>query len=317
MAALLAEAGGRERRTPAPRDRAADPGFRVLNADGSADGGVAEVWLYEEIGGWWGLDAASFVDTINAISAPRIRLRINSPGGDVFDGIAIYQALLSHPATVDVQIDGLAASAASYVAQAGDTVSIGASAMMMIHDAWGFAVGDARDMRSLADLLDKISTAIADVYATRAGGSVDAWRTAMLAETWYTGREAVDAGLADTVLDAGKRKADPGQGDPSQGGSDPAPADRADPLHRAWDLSLFRYAGRSVAPAPKSCADPDPDPQAPVGAPTTPADTDPAPAAEDQDDDPAPDVDQTWADLTGQLATPEDPFASMTRGLLL
>lgn len=163
----------------------------------SAD--VAEVMIYDEIGAW-GITASSFTKDLDAVTAKELSIRISSPGGDVFDGLAILNALRAHPAKKTVTVDGLAASAASFIAMAGDHIVMSPQSMMMVHDAQGLAIGDARDMRSLADLLDKTSDNIASVYATRSGRPVAEWREIMLAETWYTDQEAVDAGLADEVL---------------------------------------------------------------------------------------------------------------------
>lgn len=191
---------------------------------------TAEVLLYDEIGGWWGLTADDFARDMQALKASRITLRINSPGGDVFDGLAIYNTLRLHPANITCRVEGLAASAASFIAMAGDTIQMCRGSMMMIHDAMGFAVGNAADMRGLAELLDKASDNIADLYSARSGGSVEQWRDAMRAETWYSAREAVEARLADELL---------GEPDPDDDG----PTDR-------WDLSVFAHAGRDNAPAP-------------------------------------------------------------------
>lgn len=159
----------------------------------------AEVSIYDEIG-FWGVTASDFVKELGGVSASALNVHINSPGGDVFDGLAILNALRSHPAKKTVTVDGLAASAASFIAMAGDTIKMSPQSMMMIHDASGLCMGDARDMRDLADLLDKTSENIANVYAQRTGKPVDEWRKAMLAETWYTDQEAVDAGLADMIV---------------------------------------------------------------------------------------------------------------------
>jgi ATP-dependent Clp endopeptidase proteolytic subunit ClpP len=158
----------------------------------------AEVSIYDEIG-FWGVTADDFIKDLNKVTAPTISLRINSPGGDVFDGIAIYNAIKRHKATVNVHVDGLAASAASFIAMAGDKVTMSTHSQLMIHDAWGLAIGPAEDMRKMADMLDKSSDNIAAIYANRAGGTKDEWRDKMRAETWLTDREAVDAGLADLV----------------------------------------------------------------------------------------------------------------------
>lgn len=166
----------------------------------------AEVYIYDEIG-YWGVTANEFAQELRSITAPTIQLHLNSPGGDVFAGIAIYNALKAHKATVNVHIDALAASIASVIAQAGDNISIAKNAQMMIHDAHGFTVGTADDHREMADLLDASSDIIAEVYADRAGGSTKDWRSTMKATTWYRGAEAVEAGLADAVQEAAPSKA--------------------------------------------------------------------------------------------------------------
>lgn len=161
----------------------------------------AEVAIYDEIG-FWGVTASDFVRDLQGVQAKNITLHINSPGGDVFDGIAILNALRQHSATVDVVIDGLAASAASFIAMAGDTITMAPNAMIMIHEASGLVIGNAEDMTEMAALLDKTSANIANVYAQRAGGTAEDWRQAMRVETWYSDQEAVDAGLADAILGA-------------------------------------------------------------------------------------------------------------------
>jgi len=191
----LAERG----RAMVRRPTATGDWYRVANADGDR----AELYIYGVIGDDWfdeDVTAASFVKELKAITAPSLDLHINSPGGLVFDAIAIHAALKNHPAKVDVSVDGLAASAASFVAMAGDTVAIEKPAKMMIHDAAALAWGTSKDMRQMADFLEEISDTIAGVYADRAGGDVATWREAMGAETWYSAHEAVAAGLADRVL---------------------------------------------------------------------------------------------------------------------
>lgn len=190
----------------------------------------AEVRLYEEIdhAGWWGVSAAQFASEIAALDVDVIDLRINSAGGSAWDGVAIMNALRRHPARVEVTVDGIAASAASLVCMAGDSVVMARSAQMMVHDAIGGAYGNAQTMRDTADVLDKLCDSYADSYAARAGGDRAAWREVMRAETWYTAEEAVLAGLAD-----------------AWDGSDTAEA-----AARPVDVSRFRYPGRAAAPAP-------------------------------------------------------------------
>ena len=168
--------------------------YRIENkADDSAT-----VYVYDSIGEW-GITADVFVRDLAALKVGTVNLRINSPGGQVFDAVAIYNALTEHSAKVNVTVDGLAASAASFVAMAGDTVTMGFGSQMMIHEAQGLALGNAEDMRSMAEILDRVSDSIAGFYAARAGGEVADWRERMRAETWYSAQEAVDAGLADAV----------------------------------------------------------------------------------------------------------------------
>ncbi|SDU42498.1 ATP-dependent protease ClpP, protease subunit [Jiangella alkaliphila] len=191
-----------------------------------ADADVAVVDIYDEIG-YFGITAQSFVRDLRAINAAEIELHLNTPGGDTWDGIAIYNGLRDHPASVTVIVDGLAASAGSFIAQAGDRVVMNRSSEMMIHDAWGFCIGNAADMTEMVALLDRISGDVAGIYADRAGGTADEWRAAMKAETWYTADEAVAAGLADEVNGAGDGDA-----------------------KNSFDLSIYSYAGRAGAPAP-------------------------------------------------------------------
>jgi ATP-dependent protease ClpP protease subunit len=174
------------------QDRTVEPCFRLVNA------ATPKLYVNGLIGGL-DSDAADFVQAVHGLTAKAIDVHINSPGGFVYDGVAMYEALQASSATVNVHIDGLAASAASFLAQAGDTVAIGKASRMMIHDAQGIGMGSPADMREYADLLDAVSDDIAGIYAGRAGGKPTAWRTAMSATTWYSAQQAVDAGLADRV----------------------------------------------------------------------------------------------------------------------
>lgn len=163
--------------------------------------GEAEISIYNFIG-LDGVTADQFIRDLNKVSANKITLRINSPGGDVDDGIAIFNALKRHRAEVHVVVDSLAASAASFVAMAGDKVSMSPHAKMMIHDAQVFLVGavNAADLRDLAEVLDIYSDDIAAMYADRAGGTTEEWRAVMKASKYYHDHEAVAAGLADEVV---------------------------------------------------------------------------------------------------------------------
>lgn len=157
----------------------------------------AEISIYDEIGGW-GVSAKDFVEDLKGVGdVADITLRLNSPGGSVFDGMAIYNQIKQHKAQVTVYIDGLAASMASVIAMAGDLVIMPENAMMMIHNPWTMAVGDAEDLRNNADLLDKIKSTMLSAYAKKSGKSEDEISAIMDAETWLTGAEALEAGFAD------------------------------------------------------------------------------------------------------------------------
>ncbi|MBG6292107.1 Clp protease ClpP, partial [Pseudomonas nitroreducens] len=135
--------------------------------------GVAEILLYDEIGAW-GISAQQFARELKALGdLQRIDLRVHSPGGDVFEGTAIYNLLKHHPARVDGYVDGLAASMATVVLMACDTVYIPENGMMMIHKPWGITGGDADDMRRYVDLLDKIEDTMVTAYASKTGKSAD------------------------------------------------------------------------------------------------------------------------------------------------
>ena len=159
----------------------------------------AEVYLFDEIGAW-GDTAGDVVDTLRGLDVDHIAVKINSPGGDVFDGIAIMNILKSHPARVTTVVEGLAASAASFIAVgAGDEVVMMPHSQLMIHDAWGMSMGNAEDMLRCAEELNRASDNLAAIYQAKAGGDVVAWRDAMREESWFSADEAVEAGLADRV----------------------------------------------------------------------------------------------------------------------
>lgn len=165
----------------------------------------AEISIYDDIGGS-GVTASDFVRDIAAIKATAITLRINSGGGSVWDGVAIYNSIRRHPATVTAYVDGIAASAASFIAMAADKVLMSPHSQMMIHEAAGLSIGTADDMRQMADILDKSSDNIAAIYAKKAGGTTEEWRTRMRAETWLSDEDAVTLGLADGIDGADDQK---------------------------------------------------------------------------------------------------------------
>lgn len=193
---LTAEFGGR---TAAP--------VRVVNAASEL-----RLYVYDIIGliDWdtGESTAAQFVKEVHGFDGKTIHAHLNSPGGFVFDALSMFEALADHKADVQVHVDGLAASAASVLAMAGDRVEIAKGGRMMIHDAQGVGIGSPADLREYADILDAVSDDIAGYYADRAGGKPDEWRTAMTATTWYSADQAKDAGLVDAVKRPEKSKAE-------------------------------------------------------------------------------------------------------------
>jgi ATP-dependent protease ClpP protease subunit len=162
---------------------------------------MATMYLYDEIGpSAWGLvDSASVISALASLNGLPINLRINSPGGDVFEAFAIYNALARHTAGVTVDIDALAASAASVVAMAGRKIRIAENAMVMIHDPTTVAIGGADDMRQVADVLDQVADNIAGIYAARTELPLEWIKPAMAGETWLRAAEAVERGFADEI----------------------------------------------------------------------------------------------------------------------
>lgn len=184
--------------------------FEVVNA--SAD--VAEVFLYDAIVSdaleaevFGGVAPEPFVKALRGITAGTINLRINSPGGSVFAARAIEQALRDHPATVVAHIDGLAASAATFIAMAADKVVMGKGALFMVHKAWTLAYGNANDLMDTAALLEKIDSTLVQTYADRTKQDPAKCAEWMAAETWFTAEEAVAAGFADAVAEAPSARA--------------------------------------------------------------------------------------------------------------
>lgn len=174
---------------------------QTLAVVAAAAGAPAEILIYDEIG-YFGITAKAFVQSLaNAGDGP-LTLRINSPGGDVFDGLAIYNALCARKGTVNVVVDGLAASAASFIAMAGKTVSMAEQSMLMIHNSHGVCVGDRNDMADMSSIMDKIDGQLAAIYSGKSGKPVSATRAMMDAETWFTSNEAKAAGMCDAVIAA-------------------------------------------------------------------------------------------------------------------
>lgn len=202
--------------------------FRIVN-----EGGEATIYIYDIIGEDWygGVAAKDFVMQLNALDVDVIHLRINSPGGDVFDGRAMATALKQHKAKVIAHIDGQAVSAATYVALAADEVEICAGGFFMIHNAWTIQMGNAAEFRSAADLLDKVDSSISADYEQKTGKSTEEITAMMAATTWMTAEEALAEGFVDRI----------------------APDKKAAKNH--WNLSAYGNA-------PKALTDPEePEPQ--------------------------------------------------------
>lgn len=176
-----------------------NPNIRFINK-----GKTGEIWLYDQVGeGWFGgMSAKTFVAELQKLGkVDVINLHINSPGGSVFDGIAIYNSLKSHPARVEVDVDSWAASIASLIAMSGEEIRMAANAMMMIHNPQGIAIGDADEMRKTADVLDQVKGVIAATYASRTGKKEAEIMAMMAEETWMTAAQAEEEGFADLVTE--------------------------------------------------------------------------------------------------------------------
>lgn len=217
----------------------ADGNHALVRAEVAAtDSTEATLYLYGPIdswGGFWGISAAEVATALAGLPAgtTEITMRINSPGGEVFEAVAIANLLRDHDARIVARVDGLAASAASFLAVSADETIMGENTEMMIHDAWGIAMGNAADMQAYADLLDKTSNNIADAYAKKSGSTREVMRDYMLKESWLSAEETVALGLADSINTAD------------------APAEDQPAASMKFDLkALFEHDGRAAAPAP-------------------------------------------------------------------
>lgn len=184
------------------------PGHVRINAQ--AGGSEAEILIYGDIGGgWWdeGITGETVSNQIADLDVDTINVRINSGGGLVFEGLAIYQALARHDAHIVVHVDSIAASIASVIAMAGDEIRISEGANLMIHKPWSGMWGDADAFRKEADVLDQLQAGLVNIYEARTGAKradIESW---VNAETWFLGQAAVDAGFADSMVPAKKKKA--------------------------------------------------------------------------------------------------------------
>jgi ATP-dependent Clp protease protease subunit len=227
--------------------RAHKPGTarRLELVKASAEGGEDSLYVYGTIGDFGygdGVSAKDFAAALNASTAGKLRLRINSPGGDVFEGVAMAQAMREYKGEVVAQVDGIAASAATFLTTAAAFTVMAPGSMLMVHRAWTIVGGNAEDLLKQATVLQKIDGQIAQQYADRTGLTADACIAWMDAETWFTEAEAVEAGLADSVIEKSK-------------------TDKTDAkaLAAAWNVAdIFKNAPALGEPEPETTPEPPP-----------------------------------------------------------
>ena len=162
---------------------------------------TADIYIFDEIG-MYGVTAQDFIGEIKELKNTPINLRINSLGGDVFNGMAIYNVIKKREAKTTVYIEGIAASIATIIALGADEVVMSENSLFMIHNAWGGTMGDAKDMRKSAETLEKISTELTEIYVKKTGLSYDVVSNMMDEETWLNSEEAYELGFVDTISDA-------------------------------------------------------------------------------------------------------------------
>ena len=166
------------------------------------------LYVYDVIDSWYGVSAKQVADTLASFDGADITVRVNSPGGDVFEARAIATLLREYSGAVDIHVDGLAASAASYIAISGDKTTVAKGAMVMIHNAWAVGMGNKHDLAELGKVLDQIDQSLAADYAEKSNGKTAADFLAFMdATTWFTAEDAVENGLADAVSNPKRGKA--------------------------------------------------------------------------------------------------------------
>lgn len=172
-----------------------------FNIQGKATDTVAEVYIFDEIGAY-GISAQEFITEMKEYKDTPVNLRINCIGGDVFDGMAMYNIIKKREAKTTAYIEGIAASMGSVIALAADEVVMAENSLFMIHNAWGGAMGEAEDMRKTASVLEKISGEIASIYKRKTRLSLDRITDMMDEETWLNAEEAYELGFVDTISDS-------------------------------------------------------------------------------------------------------------------
>jgi ATP-dependent Clp protease protease subunit len=229
------------------RANAKADGKKPLAVVKSGDGEEATVYMYDMIvsseleADWFGgIAPESFVKALNKIDAKTIHLRINSPGGSIFAARAIEAAIRNHPAKIIAHVDGVAASAASFVAVACDAVEIAKGGFFMVHKGWCCMCGNSDDALAMADLLDKLDGTIAQTYADKSGKPASDMLELMAAETWLTAEESLEIGFADRIAESEAKNC-------------------------AWDLSAYENAPLAVVPEEASEAEHDKEENASAG----------------------------------------------------
>lgn len=220
--------------------------LQLLRDNASADAGAkasirseilndteARVYIYDVIDSWWGANAPDLIKSLGEAGSRDIHLHINSPGGDVFEARAMAAAVVAHPGKVTVHIDGLAASAATYLALSGNVTNITEGGMFMVHNSWTMTWGNKAELRDTAALLEKIDGLIAADYSRKTGKSTEEVAAWMDAETWFTAQEAKDAGFVDAI-EANTKRTD----------------SAADASAARWNLSAYANAPKPPAAPP-------------------------------------------------------------------
>lgn len=216
-----------------PRAEGDAPAIR-LDTSSEAD---ARIYVYDVIDPYWGASAQGLIQALQAAGDRKVHLHVNSPGGDVFEGLAMSAAIAAHPTPIEAHIEGLAASAATGLVLACSSVDMLEGSLFMVHNSWTLAYGNKADLRSTADLLDKVDQGIAATYMRATGCTLEQALAWMDAETWFTAAEAVDAKFVQAVKPASQR--------------DPASASaRA----AAWNLSAYRNAPKLAPPVVDAAA---------------------------------------------------------------
>lgn len=235
----------------------------------TGDAQVGEVYIYDEIGGSFGVGAVDFINQLNEIDAPEITIRINSPGGMLIEAIAMASAIAQHPSHITTRVDGIAASAASIIAISGDTCEMMDGSQLMIHRVMCGMQGNVDDCRETMAWLNEQDMNVASMYAKRTGMSSEECLALMKAETWMFAQEAIDLGLMDSMYTRLKQAGafppetddpeEPDGDEPEEPGEDEPDAEEVDEdevlnslMHMSHRLTNrgFKYLGRNKAPKP-------------------------------------------------------------------